>query len=369
MKIRKLFIEKQVVELPETKAIQSRLDVPSEIVKHAREVYEYVLQSNDAVQKGKEVLYLTRNNGAFLKNCPGTRCYTCCDYKILHIGTFCNMDCAYCILQSYFHPPVLQYFVNHDELLSELTDVFAQKRIARIGTGEFTDSLIWEPWTDFSTRLVSAFSEQDHCILELKTKTVSVERLEALRHHQKTIAAWSLNTNRIIRKEERHTASLSARLKAAARCASWGYPLAFHFDPLIIYEGCEEDYEMCVQRLFSHIDPRDIAWISLGTLRFMPALKEIIRQRFAGSRIIYGEFITGLDGKMRYFKPLRIDLYRKMVGWIKNLAPQVFVYLCMEDDEVWEASFGYRPADYGGLPRMLDKQAVRHCRLNPDGLK
>ncbi len=369
MKIKKIFIDQQVIDLPETKTIQSHLGAPSEIVKHAREVYAYVLHANDPVQRGKEVLYLTRNNGAFLKDCPGTRCYTCCDYKILHIGTFCDMDCSYCILQSYFHPPVLQYFVNHDELLSELAGMFNQKQIARIGTGEFTDSLIWELWTDSSTRLVSAFSQQDHCVLELKTKTAAVERLEALSHHQKTITAWSMNTERIIRKEERHTASLSARLKAAARCASWGYPLAFHFDPLVIYEGCEKDYEQCVQQLFSHIDPAHIAWISLGTLRFMPALKEIIQQRFAESRIIYGEFITGLDGKMRYFKPLRIDLYRKMVGWIKSLAPEVFIYLCMEDDDVWEAAFGFRPSDYGGLPRMLDEQAVKCCELNPAGLK
>jgi spore photoproduct lyase len=295
LKIKHLFIDHQVIDLEETKAIQSRLDAPSEIAKDVHDVYNYVLHTNDPVQAGKEVLYLTRNNGAFIKDCPGTRCYTCCDYKILHIGTFCNMDCSYCILQSYFHPPLLQYFVNHDELLSELEDMFAQKRVARIGTGEYTDSLIWEYCSDMSTWLVPAFSKQNYCVLELKTKTASVDRLKALPHHQKTITAWSLNTERVIRKEERHTASLSARLKAAGRCASWGYPLAFHFDPLIIYNGCEEDYKQCVQQLFSHIDPARIAWISLGTLRFMPALKEIIQQRFADSRIVYGEFITGLD--------------------------------------------------------------------------
>jgi spore photoproduct lyase len=365
VKIKKIFIDHQVIDLAETKSIQSHLGAPSEIVKHAREVYDYVLQASDAVQRGKEVLYLTRNNGAFLKDCPGTRFYTCCGYKILHIGTFCNMDCSYCILQSYFHPPVLQYFVNHGELFSELADMFARKQIARIGTGEFTDSLIWECWTDFSTRLVPAFSRQDHCVLELKTKTASVERLKALPHHRKTIAAWSLNANRIIRTEERHTASLRARLKAAATCASWGYPLAFHFDPLVIYEGCEKDYEACIQQLFACIDPAHIVWISLGSLRFMPALKEIIQRRFTDSRIVYGEFISGLDGKMRYFKPLRIDLYRKMVSWIKDIAPKVLIYLCMEDDEVWEASFGFRPSEYGGLPKMLDKRAVQCCNLNP----
>ena len=181
--------------------------------------------------------------------------------------------------------------------------------------------------------------------------------------------AWSLNTSRIIQTEERQTASLTARLKAAVRCASWGYPLAFHFDPLIVYDGCEKDYLQVVQQLFKHIDPDRIVWISLGTLRFMPALKEIIQKRFAGSRIIYGEFIDGLDGKMRYFKPLRIELYRNMVRWIRDLAPDVLVYLCMEDDEVWQKSMGYIPSDHGGLSKMLDRSAIRHCGLNAEGLR
>ncbi|MCK7514504.1 MAG: hypothetical protein MZV70_67825 [Desulfobacterales bacterium] len=66
-----------------------------------------------------------------------------------------RMDCAYCILQSYFHPPVLQYFVNHDGP-ERRTGAAASPTgtIHRLGTGEFTDSLIWEPWTDLSAGLV-----------------------------------------------------------------------------------------------------------------------------------------------------------------------------------------------------------------------
>jgi spore photoproduct lyase len=368
LKITKLYIDHQVRNLPETISIRSRLNVPTEIVQESRTVFNSVLAANDPIEEGKRTLYLTRNQGAFVKSCPGTRCYLCCGYKILHVGSFCHMDCTYCILQSYFHPPVLQYFVNHDDLMQALNGLFAQKRIARIGTGEFTDSMIWELWTDLSALLVPAFSEQAFCALELKTKTTAIDGLKPLRHRKKTIMGWSLNTSHIIQNEERYTASLSARLKAASRCASWGYPLAFHFDPLVVYDGCEKDYRRVVQKLFTHIDPEHIVWISLGTSRFMPALKEIIQARFAGSRIVYGEFINGLDGKMRYFKPLRIQLYRNMVSWIRELAPDVLVYLCMEDDEVWQKSMGYIPSDIGGLSKLLHERAIRHCGLNPDGL-
>jgi spore photoproduct lyase len=365
--ITKLFIDRHVVDSPATLSIQSRLKVPFEIVRDSQPVFDLVLSAQDPIQKGKEILFLTRNNGPFLKRCPGTQAYTCCDYRILHIGTFCLMDCTYCILQSYFHPPVLQYFVNHDDLTAELNQMFSEKKVYRIGTGEFTDSMIWETWVGLSRILVPAFAVQNHAVLELKTKTTAIKDLQSLHHNRKTIVAWSLNTNRIISQEERKTASLNARLKAAAKCASWGYPLAFHFDPMVIYPGCEPDYRHLVQQLFSHVAPGGIVWISLGSLRFMPSLKGIIQKRFPDSRIIYGEFITGLDGKMRYFKPLRIELYRKMAAWIRQVAPDVFIYFCMEDEEVWQAALGVVPSDYGGLPKMLDECAVRHCGLHGRG--
>ncbi len=338
--------------------------MPTEIVNNEHAVYEAVSSASDPVQKGKTLLFLTRNKGAFVKSCPGTRAYRCCGYKILHIGTFCTMECSYCILQSYFHPPVLQYFVNHDDLLAELDQLFLEKTITRIGTGEFTDSMIWESWADLSSILVSRFSKQANAVLELKTKTTAIQGLKQLRHNRKTIVAWSLNTERVIHNEERHTAPLSARLQAAAQCESWGYPLAFHFDPMVIYDTCEDDYRHAVKQLFCRISPKNIVWISLGTFRFMPSLKPIIEKRFPDSKIIYGEFISGLDGKMRYFKPLRIDLYRKMISWIRQYAPEVLIYFCMEDDDVWQKSLGFIPNDRGGLPEMLDESAVFHCGLN-----
>jgi spore photoproduct lyase len=95
----------------------------------------------------------------------------------------------------------------------------------------------------------------------------------------------------------------------------------------------------------------------------MPALHSIIKKRFPESNIIYGEFVPGLDGKMRYFKELRIDLYKKMARWMQKNAPDVLLYFCMESDQVWERSFGYSPESKGGLAAMLDDSARRHCGL------
>jgi spore photoproduct lyase len=363
VKISELYIDMQVKDAPVVADIQIHLGIPGTVISDPGQVFQVISQADDPIQKGKEILYLTRNRGAFIRECPGTRSYVCCGYKILHIGTFCNMDCSYCILQAYFHPPLLQFFVNHEDLVRDLALEFSKPGISRIGTGEFTDSMIWEYGTHLSSILVPLFSTQTRAVLELKTKTTDIQGLKHLPHNQKTICAWSLNTERVIREQERHTASLNARLRAAETCQSWGYPLAFYFDPVVLYKGCEEEYRQVIHKLFAQVSPDNIVWISIGTFRFIPELKSIIQNRFRDSTIVYGEFITGLDSKIRYFKPIRLNFYQKMVAWIKELAPDVLVYFCMEDDEIWEKTMGYTPKQFGGLSRMLDLSAAKHCGL------
>jgi len=361
MKISTIFIEREFAEHDQVAEICDNLDAPIRIIDSLKEAYAYVTNCDDPVARGKQTLILSQNKGAFIKACPGTREYNCCGYEILHVASFCNMDCAYCILQTYFHPPVMQYFINQGDMWNELEQVIVRKRISRVGTGEFTDSLIWESFSDLTQKLVQRFSTQTRAVLELKTKTVAVDTLKGMDHNRKTILAWSLNTEKVIRSEERYTATLAARLKAARRCASWGYPIAFHFDPMVVYEGCESHYRAVIEQLFAHVSPNNIVWISLGTFRYIPALKQIIQARFPESGIVYNEFIPGLDGKMRYFKPLRMNIYKKIVQWIREAAPNVCIYFCMEDDEVWETCLGYAPSEKGGLSEMLDAAAIKHC--------
>lgn len=364
MRIDRLFIDHECTKTQEIEYIISKLKIDPEWVQDIAFVYDVLNRSNDPVSAAKKNLLITRNKGAVIKPCPGTSNYTCCDYTILHTGTFCTLDCSYCILQAYFHPPVLQYFAGFRTLAAALDHQFKQPEIARLGTGEFTDSLIWEKFTRQPRFLVEKFARQNNAVLELKTKTVNIQSLLNLDHNNKTIIAWSLNTPAVIQSEERGTASLSARLKAAQKVEENGYKLAFHFDPMVIYPGCEEEYKTVVHQIFKHVHPKNIVWISIGTFRFMPSLKQMIENRFQESTICCGEFILGLDNKMRYFKPLRIKLYKKMIDTIKAYAPELLVYFCMEDEQVWESTMGVFPDKNDELGNWLDKSAATHCGLN-----
>jgi spore photoproduct lyase len=308
---------------------------------------------------GKRTLLLSRYSGRFMKECPGSGAELCCNYFVLNYASNCHLECTYCVLQSYLNNPALTIFTNIEQLMMEVRDRLcaAPDRSFRIGTGELADSLALDDVTQFSRRLAPFFGTLPNATLELKTKSDCVANLQGLDHRGRTIVSWSLNPRKIIDSEELKTASLDRRLEAARRCQQWGYRVGFHFDPLIHYDGWEQGYEETVRELFERVDPAQVAWISLGGLRFTPHLRDIVRRRFPKSKIPYGEFVPGHHGKLRYFRPIREAMYGAMKRWIEQYAPQVFVYLCMESRIAWERGFGCAPADAVALSDEMDARA------------
>lgn len=317
-------------------------------------------RSGSLFDMGKDRLHLISYKGEFLKPCPGTKEYICCGYQILNVGTNCPLDCSYCILQSYFNEPNLRIHVNLEEEIESVLQFIDSKpkRIFRVGTGEFTDSLAVDPITCWSDILLPSFSVRKNAILELKTKTTHIERVLQSNHRDRIIMSWSLNSPFIASREEHKAASLEKRLKAARRCQSDGFVLGFHFDPLIPHPQWEQDYMRTIDLLDKYIDPKGIIWISMGSFRYMPALKQIIRRRHPKTHVLDGEFITGLDGKMRYFKPIRIKLYGFMRENLAQWHPHLGLYLCMESHDVWEKSMGWSPGSSAGLRAYLDSRVV-----------
>jgi spore photoproduct lyase len=303
--------------------------------------------ARDSFGAAKRALYLTRHKGEFLKKCPGSDGQVCCNYFVINFASNCPMDCSYCYLQEYLADNAeLKVFGNVGDLIDETDRTVGRHRgvFFRIGTGEITDSLALEPYTGMVRELIPYFAEQPNVLLELKTKSDCVDSLLGLDPKGRIVVAWSMNPQAVIDRDEHGTASLGERLAAAKRCQEAGYRLGFHFDPMIEYPGWEADYQALVEQTFETVDWRCISWVSLGVLRDTPALKRAMRERFPETRLLTGEQVLCPDGKLRYFQPLRVEMYRRMVRWIRRTAPTVKIYLCMESREVWQQVFGYAPA-------------------------
>jgi spore photoproduct lyase len=312
----------------------------------------------DSLDMDKETIRLVSFKGEFLKPCPGTKEYICCGYQILHVGTNCPMECSYCILQAYFNEPSLQIFVNLEDKLDQIGQILDShpEKIFRIGTGEFTDSLSLDHVVGWSDMLLPFFSARKNSILELKTKTDKIEGLLSSDYRDQIVVSWSLNSPFISSTEEHRTPTLKKRFEAARKCQSEGYRIGFHFDPLVQHPDWKDGYMRTIEMMDNYIDPTGIIWISLGCFRYIPLLKTIMRKRHPNTHILDGEFIRGLDGKMRYFKPIRIDIYSFIAEILGKWYQDLGLYLCMESNEVWQKSLGWSPRNSGGLSDYLDKR-------------
>jgi DNA repair photolyase len=325
-------------------------------------IQEIISYRADPGSAGKRILLIRPFAGRLVKPCPGTFGHICCGYKIINVMTNCPMDCSYCILQGYLNNPCVTLYPDFAKAFAEIAEITAAnpERIFRFGTGELGDSLILDNIIGFATEAVPFFAAQKNAILELKTKSCAVDHLLDLEHGGRTVVSWSLNPEQVIAREEQGTAALEARLEAARCCMDAGYPVGFHFDPLILYPGWETDYHEVVDLLFAKIDPACVMWVSLGALRFPPALKQIAQQRFPLSKIFTAELIPGEDGKLRYLKPLRVKMYQRMVEWLRAYDQGLFIYLCMEREAVWQEVFGHTPGSTAGLNKGFEQRVGRY---------
>ncbi|MDZ7386093.1 MAG: hypothetical protein ONB07_08230 [candidate division KSB1 bacterium] len=349
-----ILIEAAVEHAPLTRRVLERLPQASRVVvPEARPLLE-----PEGGQHGQGLLVLAEQRGRFLKPCPGTKDYICCGYLNLNVATGCTIGCDYCILQSYLGWLNLTVFANTEQLWRELDEFFTvqNRKAVRIGTGELTDSLVFEHLVGLNEELIRYFADKKNALLELKTKSDQVEALLALNHGRRTVLSWSLNSEEVASLHEPGSAPVARRLEAARLAQEAGYRLGFHFDPLVWYKGWQEGYAGVVDQVFSVIRPKNIAWISLGALRYPPALDELIRARHPHCDLPLGELLPGRDGKFRYFRPLREEMYRFVYNRIRRLASDVLVYLCMESDVVWRRALGWSPGNSAGLARLLDER-------------
>jgi spore photoproduct lyase len=363
--IEKIFLDEKAEKDSVSQAVLKALpNIPIERVQDKKSLIKQFSSLPDPIGVGKRHLLITHFYGRRLKPCPGTSNHLCCGYYVINAVTNCPMDCSYCVLQGYLNNPFLTLYTNWDDLLQEI-EVFLssdRKSLVRLGTGELSDSLALESIFPISQFLISFFSESVNGILELKTKSANVDSLLHLGHRGRTVISWSLNPPRMIEKEEMRTVPLEERMDAAIKCQEKGFPLGFHFDPLICYEGWERGYQETLLGLFKKVDPKRVVWISLGGFRYPPKLKPIAEGRFPKTKVFLGELFPGRDAKFRYLKEIRVEMYRKMAGWLKEANPDLFIYLCMESKEVWEKVFGWAPENSRHLSRMFEERLKKFVR-------
>ena len=327
-----VYIETSVKDLPLTARVRAAF--PNAIFKETDGKTQ--VGSTDFSRR-TETLLIHQEKYDFLKPCPCSCGSAGCGYNLINLGFGCRFECEYCFLQQYQNLHAILWPANIDEFLQKLDEGKFNKGPfdrPRIGSGEFTDSLVFDDITQYSQQLVPFFRARPQWQFEFKTKSVNIGGLLNAGGCENVVVSWSVNSSKITDEAEHFTPNLTARLQAACEVARAGYRIGFHFDPVVIYDGYQQDYARTIQEMADTLPTDKIAWISVGTLRFSRELKKQIEMRFPQNFILDGEFLLDFDGKMRYGQNQRLEVYRFLVPLLRRTFPHAHVYLCMEDPQI-----------------------------------
>ena len=334
-----IYIEKSAENLPLARKIARENEVVS-------------VEDGFIPDDSKKNILISSSRNNYVHRCPATKIYRCCNYYVTDAAEGCPFDCSYCILQSYLNHSYIKVYGDTDAIVSEIRDLGAKGERVRLGTGELSDSLALDNVLGLSEILVPVVNEYDNIQFELKTKSANVSKLFNL-NPKNIVVSWSLNPEHVIKREEHGAAPLKARLSAARELSAYGYRVSFHFDPVIYYEGFEKDYDALAEQLAGYVDESAVQFISVSTFRFMPELLPTVRDKFGGSMLLKGDYTKGLDGKMRYFKPLRAHMLESVVGSLRKRWKNVFIYFCMEHSSLWEKLMGFDPGEREELESLF----------------
>lgn len=280
------------------------------------------------------------------------------------------MDCTYCYLQSYLiRNPTLKLYSNTDEMLQTLGERAKKEpnRLFRVGTGEVIDSLVWDELTDLSLEMVPFFGEHENLLLELKTKSIAIKNILSMDekiHKGKTVISWSVNAESVTKNDEAKTASLDERISAAEKVVQAGYRVGFHFDPLVRFEGWEDEYRQTVEKIFAKIPTDRVAWVSLSSLRYQPEMQEIMMRRFPESQLPFGEQFLASDQKLRYVQPVRFQMLNFVRDVLKAKCAELPVYMCMESAAAWRNIAGGAPVAGSELREVFSRRG--HLTILPN---
>jgi spore photoproduct lyase len=320
---------------------------------------ELAHQNADYYQN-KTRLHLKEKKGSILRLCAScSEEYICCGIHVISTLSNCPYRCSYCFLQNYLNDKACWVIADIPAILQEIRDFQKENphQFLRLGNWELGDSLALEKHTHQAASLITELASFDHLVFDLRTKSHHVDSLLNLKHNRKTIISWTLNPEHICQTEEQGTSSLSQRLKAMQKCQAAGYLIGLHFDPMIFYDNWQVDYQSLVNHIFGFLKPKNIPWISIGSLRFNKEMKALIESNHPNSKLTCPEMLVGNDGKMRYFKPVRIQMYQTLLSYLQKHLPkspfQPFIYLCMERADVWQKVFGYAPQSIPHLNKLI----------------
>jgi len=321
-----LYVEKSIVNHPETKRIMAKFERSHIIeIAHYKDIFNRQGQSFRAQSRSKNLI-LAKKEAPFLYE--GSYYSDGFEFENFFYTPSllgCLYDCDYCYLQGMYSSANTVLFINLDDFFEAVIPYLDKPTLVAISYD--TDTLAVEKLT-LQTQAWIAFSKHHPNLhLEIRTKSANFRAMQALTPSKQIVLAWTLSPQEIIDKYEHHTPALLARLRAIKSAIEKGWQVRICIDPMIYDEHFEELYPPLLDTIFYHVKPESLFSLTLGSFRMSHQhLKKIKKMRHS-DLAFYPYEVT--EGIVAYPK----DLEQKMLQIMLEKATH---YINQERIRTWQ---------------------------------
>jgi len=304
----------------------------------------------DKILAGKRIVYIgPASDVVDVFEMPDSR-MKCPHFERLKLASNgCFYQCDWCYLKLTYRAafPYIAVRAEYDNIKSQLMKRLSQfNQPVMFNSGELADSLAMEHLTRAGREFIPWFGQSENGYLFMLTKSDNVDDILDMPHNEHTIIAWSMNNGNISRKYEIGAPSFERRLEAAVKVENAGYPVRIRLDPIVPFQGWQEEYKETIRQIFEKISPERI---TIGTLRFepgfynmrnsffttgpdLPSLLEQMTQMFPPETI--PGFRKPKSGKYSFSEERRVEIFDYIIKEIRKVS-DCRIALCKESAPVW----------------------------------
>ena len=261
----------------------------------------------------------------------------CCQLKTIDAVQNCAFGCSYCTIQTFYGDEVSIDANIYEKLIEE---EFEPGKFHHVGTGQSSDALVWGNKGGILDSLMKVARAKPNVLLEFKTKSSNIKYFQEHEIPENIVCSWSLNTETIVNNEEHFTAKLEKRLSSARKVSNLGIPIAFHFHPIVWYDGWKEEYTKLVHEVLEKFKPEEVLFVSFGSVTFIKPVIQKLRESGHQSKMLQMEMVPDPHGKLSYPDEVKVEIFQTMVDLFKPWDKKVFQYLCMERAYFWDQVWG-----------------------------
>ena len=305
-----IYVEKRVLNKPYVREILEKFKKAEIIeINHYKDRFNPYYQSFRA-QKHSQNLILAKKEAPFIYEASDLIQKLNTNFYYTTPMLNCVYDCHYCFLQGMYPSSNLVLFVNFEDFFDEVEKYYKKLGSLFISISYDTDILAVENLFGVAKKWAEFVKGKDIKI-ELRTKSVNVD----FEYQENLAFAFSLSPEIVIKKYEKFTPNLDARIRAVKKIINKGYKPIIVFDPIIKVKDYKKVYEEFIKKVFSEIDYKNIEAIVYGSFRMNSTQFKIIKKELL-SDIYYYPYLVK-NGVVEY------EDKEEIIKFIESLLPPV----------------------------------------------